>query len=72
MANHDEITTAQPPQTLERVITITPEMFEKLYLTPKTSRGSQGGKHFANPTAMGFVGYAADLLMPLSTTVVDT
>jgi len=34
-------------------ISISPELFEKLYLTPKTP---ESGQRFANPTAMGFVG----------------
>jgi hypothetical protein len=47
-------------QELSRTVTqltITPEMFEKLYLTPKTPRAGDSIKRFANPTPLGFVGY---------------
>lgn len=33
-------------------MTISPELFEKLYLTPKVPKAG-----FANPTPMGFVGF---------------
>ena len=38
-------------------VTISPELFEKLYLTPKTPHSGDAIKRFANPTAMGFVGF---------------
>ncbi|KAK5725924.1 hypothetical protein LTR15_004114 [Elasticomyces elasticus] len=38
-------------------MTISPELFEKLYLTPKTDRVGDYNKRFANPTPMGFVGF---------------
>lgn len=38
-------------------LTITPEMFEKLYLTPKTPRVGDNVRRFANPTPLGFIGY---------------
>lgn len=34
-------------------MTISPELFEKLYLTPKV----QTSQRYANPTAMGLVGF---------------
>ncbi|KAK5173350.1 uncharacterized protein LTR77_002031 [Saxophila tyrrhenica] len=37
------------------MMTISPELFEKLYLTPKTPH--VGGSKFANPTPLGFVGF---------------
>nr|OQO29473.1 hypothetical protein B0A51_02780 [Rachicladosporium sp. CCFEE 5018] len=38
-------------------ITISPELWEKLYLTPKVPTQSDANKRFANPTPMGFVGF---------------
>lgn len=38
-------------------MTISPELFEKLYLTPKTPHVGDNFKRFANPTPMGFVGF---------------
>jgi len=38
-------------------VTISPELFEKLYLTPKTPHIGDANKRFANPTPMGFVGF---------------
>lgn len=38
-------------------MTISPELFEKLYLTPKVPHVGDNAKRFANPTAMGFVGF---------------
>ncbi|KAK0249202.1 hypothetical protein LTR02_005884 [Friedmanniomyces endolithicus] len=38
-------------------MTISPELFEKLYLTPKVPRVGDYNKRFANPTPMGFVGF---------------
>ena len=40
---------------------ISPELFEKLYLTPKVPRAGDNLKRFANPTPMGFVGSAASI-----------
>ncbi|KAK5044480.1 hypothetical protein LTR84_010761 [Exophiala bonariae] len=37
-------------------LTMTAEMFEKLYLTPKTPRAGDNIRRFANPTPLGFVG----------------
>ena len=37
-------------------VTMSPELFEKLYLTPKVSHVGDYNKRFANPTALGFVG----------------
>jgi hypothetical protein len=37
-------------------VTMSPELFEKLYLTPKVPRVGDYNKRFANPTALGFVG----------------
>jgi len=36
---------------------ISPELFEKLYLTPKVPHAGDNIKRFANPTPMGFVGF---------------
>ena len=38
-------------------MTISPELFEKLYLTPKTPHAGDNIKRFANPTPLGFVGF---------------
>ena len=38
-------------------MTISPELFEKLFLTPKTPQAGDAYKRFANPTPMGFVGF---------------
>jgi len=44
-------------RTTTTAITISPEMFEKLYLTPKTPRVGDNNKRFANPTPIGLVGF---------------
>ena len=38
-------------------ISLTPELFEKLYLTPKTPHTGDALKRYANPTPLGFVGF---------------
>lgn len=38
-------------------MTISPELFEKLYMTPKTPHAGDYNKRFANPTPLGFVGF---------------
>jgi hypothetical protein len=38
-------------------VTMSPELFEKLYLTPKVPQVGDYNKRFANPTALGFVGW---------------
>ncbi|KIX92304.1 uncharacterized protein Z520_12050 [Fonsecaea multimorphosa CBS 102226] len=38
-------------------ISISPELFEKLYLTPKVPHPGDNIKKFANPTPLGFVGF---------------
>lgn len=38
-------------------VTMSPELFEKLYLTPKVPHVGDYNKRFANPTALGFVGF---------------
>ncbi|KAK5132593.1 hypothetical protein LTR08_008792 [Meristemomyces frigidus] len=38
-------------------MTISPELFEKLYLTPKVPHVGDNYKRFANPTPMGLVGF---------------
>lgn len=37
-------------------VTISPELFEKLYFSPKTPHVGDYNRRFANPTALGFVG----------------
>jgi len=37
--------------------TISPELFEKLYLTPKSNNDGDFRKRFANPTPLGFLGF---------------
>lgn len=38
-------------------MTITPELFEKLYLTPKVAATGDFRKRFANPTPLGLMGF---------------
>ncbi|KAI1341164.1 GPR1/FUN34/yaaH family-domain-containing protein [Xylariaceae sp. FL0016] len=38
-------------------VTMSPELFEKLYLTPKVPHAGDYHKRFANPTALGFIGF---------------
>lgn len=38
-------------------VTLSPEMFEKLYLTPKTVSTGDYRKRFANPTPLGLMGF---------------
>jgi hypothetical protein len=38
-------------------VTISPELFEKLYLTPKTPHADDSYKRFANITPLGLVGF---------------
>ncbi|KAI1874102.1 uncharacterized protein JN550_002681 [Neoarthrinium moseri] len=38
-------------------VTMSPELFEKLYLTPKVPRVGDYNKRFANPTGLGLVGF---------------
>lgn len=40
----------------QTAVTMSPELFEKLYLTPKVPHVGDYHKRFANPTALGFVG----------------
>ena len=37
-------------------VTMSPELFEKLYLTPKTPHVGDYNKRFANPTPLGLCG----------------
>ncbi|KAL2421460.1 Protein alcS [Exophiala dermatitidis] len=67
MASGTRYTTSDPDIVEEKpnlshtmsagAISITPEMFEKLYLTPKVPHVGDNIKRFANPTPMGFVGF---------------
>ncbi|KAI1266958.1 GPR1/FUN34/yaaH family-domain-containing protein [Xylariaceae sp. FL1019] len=41
----------------ETSVTMPPELFEKLYLTPKVPHVGDYNQRFANPTALGFVGF---------------
>ncbi|KAI5919085.1 GPR1/FUN34/yaaH family-domain-containing protein [Camillea tinctor] len=38
-------------------VTMSPELFEKLYLTPKVPHTGDYHRRFANPTALGFIGF---------------
>jgi hypothetical protein len=40
-------------------VTMPSELFEKLYLTPKVPRVGDYNRRFANPTALGFVGWVS-------------
>ncbi|KAK5625604.1 hypothetical protein RRF57_001320 [Xylaria bambusicola] len=41
----------------DTAVTMPPELFEKLYLTPKVPKVGDYNLRFANPTALGFVGF---------------
>ncbi|KAI1277851.1 GPR1/FUN34/yaaH family-domain-containing protein [Xylaria sp. FL0933] len=41
----------------DTTVTMPPELFEKLYLTPKVPKVGDYNLRFANPTALGFVGF---------------
>ncbi len=43
-------------QRTQTGVTMSPELFEKLYLTPKVPHVGDYNRRFANPTALGFVG----------------
>ncbi|TKX24211.1 alcS-like protein [Elsinoe australis] len=47
----------QHTMTSGTTVMMSEAMFEKLYLTPKTERGSDNTKRFANPTPIGLVGF---------------
>jgi uncharacterized protein len=53
IAAHDEEKGLYRTQT---GVTMSPELFEKLYLTPKVPHVGDYNQRFANPTALGFVG----------------
>jgi len=58
-SSDDDIAMEKPQltQTISSgAISISPELFEKLYLTPKTPHVGDNIRRFANPTPMGFVG----------------
>jgi hypothetical protein len=46
-------------------LSITPEMFEKLYLSPKTQIRGELRQTFGNPTPVALLGFSV-ALMPLS------
>ncbi|KAI0104246.1 GPR1/FUN34/yaaH family-domain-containing protein [Nemania sp. FL0031] len=41
----------------DTTVTMPPELFEKLYLTPKVPHVGDYNQRFANPTALGFMGF---------------
>jgi len=43
-------------------MTISPELFEKLYLTPKTAQAGDFRRRFANPTPLGLMGFVISAL----------
>ncbi|KAI8634001.1 GPR1/FUN34/yaaH family-domain-containing protein [Xylariaceae sp. FL1651] len=61
----DDISTKSPSQDhvekslqrLETSVTMPPELFEKLYLTPKVPYVKNHNQRLANPTALGFAGF---------------
>ncbi|KAI0144535.1 GPR1/FUN34/yaaH family-domain-containing protein [Xylariaceae sp. FL1272] len=63
MANHEVpyvTETRDAEKGLHRTntgVTMSPELFEKLYLTPKVPHAGDYNKRFANPTALGFIGF---------------
>jgi succinate-acetate transporter protein len=61
----------QDPEMLDRTrtgsLTLSPEMFERLYLSPKTETSNNYRKIWGNPTPLALVGFLL-ALMPLSCT----
>ena len=62
VSSQDDIEADKPRLNLTHTqsvggMTISPELFEKLYLTPKVPHVGDNYKRFANPTPMGFVGF---------------
>lgn len=58
----DEVLEDQGQNYLQQIkssggMTITPELFEKLYLTPKVAATGDFRKRFANPTPLGLMGF---------------
>ena len=55
----DDIETTKMPRLSQTQtgVTISPELFEKLYLTPKTPHLDESYKRFANITPLGLVGF---------------
>jgi hypothetical protein len=55
----DSINMGKPQltQTVSNAYTISPELFEKLYLTPKVPHVGDNAKRYANATPLGFVGF---------------
>jgi succinate-acetate transporter protein len=58
-ASDEEIGFGKPQltQTVSNAYTISPELFEKLYLTPKVPHVGDATKRYANATPLGFVGF---------------
>ncbi|KAI1391648.1 GPR1/FUN34/yaaH family-domain-containing protein [Hypoxylon trugodes] len=54
LTNHDE---EKGLHRTETTVTMPPELFEKLYLTPKVPQVGDYNKRFANPTPLGIVGF---------------
>ncbi|KAI1097991.1 GPR1/FUN34/yaaH family-domain-containing protein [Jackrogersella minutella] len=52
--HHDE---EKGLQRTETTVTMPPELFEKLYLTPKVPQVGDYNRRFANPTPLGIVGF---------------
>lgn len=59
--NHNE----QLRNMLTNTMSISPEMFEQVYLNPKNQVKGDLRKTFANPTPLGILGFAVGLF-PLS------
>ncbi|TVY83412.1 Protein alcS [Lachnellula suecica] len=65
---HDDVSeSSERPHLLSQVkssggMTISPELFEKLYLTPKTAATGDLRKRFANPTPLGLMGFVISAL----------
>ena len=56
MSQHSDIIEPSLHKTATN-ITLSPELFEKLYLTPKVPHVGDAYKRYANTTPMGFVGF---------------
>ena len=63
--NSKEYDNEQLRNALTNTMTLPPELFEQIYLNPKTEVKGDLRKTFGNPTPLGIMGFAIALL-PLS------
>jgi hypothetical protein len=56
-SSHDRIDSKPQLTHATTNISLSPELFEKLYLQPKLAHTSENVKKYANATPLGFLGY---------------